>query len=295
LRDSGGDSLEIYLVAQGMTALKAVEEAAKLANRTFYLYDAIGFAAANNHAFKAAKTEFIATVNDDVVVEKNWYPALVEALDVSPEIAAVQGVNLRLGEKETLDGCGIAWNRAWQALQIGFGEPHTIAPRKPVEIFGVSATAALYRRQVLAKVDLAPAGQSPIVFDENLYSYYEDVDLACRLRGAGYRAQLVPGARAEHAGSASSRELSLGAHQLIYGNRYLVLARFLGREFRRQFPRIWLRDMVDLGGALRRTDPGLAMAIFGGWARAALRLRRYVHSGAPVMPLEGVKRFFATG
>src|SRR5262249_20868677 len=135
------------------------------------------------------------------------------------------GVNLVLDESGRVDGWGLGWNRALQAVQLGHGEaaPPLTAPMR--EVFGVSATAARYRREALAAVAL-PGGQ---VFDERLGSYYEDADLACRLRAAGWTALSVPAARARHAGSMTSGIAGTGSALArarwanVYGNRYLVV------------------------------------------------------------------------
>ena len=104
-------------------------------------------------------------------------------------------------------------------MQVGHGEA---APREGEDggaaggarqVFGVSATAAVYRRSALDEVGL---------FDERLVSWYEDVDLAVRLRAAGWRALHVPAARALHAGGATARRLSWRYGRLLYGNRWLV-------------------------------------------------------------------------
>ena len=118
------------------------------------------------------------------------------------------------------------------------------------------------------------------VFDAGLFAYYEDVDLACRLRSAGYGALLVPSARARHAGSTSGRRLALGGWPYIYGNRHLVLARHLGRGYGRRLPRVLWRDALDLAGAAGRLEPGRAAGIVAGWGRALRLLPRYLHRGA---------------
>ncbi|MCP4655862.1 MAG: hypothetical protein GY856_10640, partial [bacterium] len=194
--------------------------------------------------------------------------------------------NLTLHDPRLADGCGLIWNRYWQAVQIGRGAPALAATAEPVEVFGVSATAAIYRRQALAAV----SGPALRAFDAELFAFYEDVDLACRLRAAGYRAFLVPAARAQHAGSVSARQLAHGSRQLIYGNRYLVLARLLGRGFWPRLPIIWLRDAIDLGHALRRGELRHGAAIAAGWLRAARRLRRFAHAGPPAVPLAELRR-----
>lgn len=293
LRRSGGSSLRILLVAQGMEALRASDSAVGLTDQTLYLLDSIGFAAANNHALAAvpADSELVVTMNDDAIVDVGWYESLVRALDEDPRLGAVQGANRVLDDEDRLDGYGIGWNRHWQAVQLGHGEPTASAPTEPTEVFGVSATAAIYRRRALMAVKLPGGEVEPQVFDNRFGCYYEDVDLACRLRAAGYRSMVVPEAGARHAGSTSSATLSLGNRQLIYSNRYLALARLLGNRFRSQLGVIWRRDAADLLGALSRGEVSRATAVFVGWLRATMLLPRYLHRGGPVLPLSEMKCF----
>jgi GT2 family glycosyltransferase len=214
-------------------------------------------------------------------------------------------------EQARIDGCGLGWNRWWQAIQIGHGEPLAAAadvfglPGRPpssgavsvTEIFGVSATAALFRRTALAQVALD--GQ---VFDQRLVSYYEDAELAGRLRAAGFSALLVPAARARHAGSASGRTAP-SSHErwrLIYGNRYLAAARLLGRGFWPRLPLMLLRDLLDMAGPAallqacrgghqlvpgeRSAGPGARERLAGmaiGWGSALRQMPAFARRGAP--------------
>jgi O-antigen biosynthesis protein len=246
----------------------------------------LGFAAGTNAGIAAAAGEWIATVNDDAVVESGWLNALVAALEADPHAAAAQGVNLQHAAPELADGCGVAWNRWWQAVQIGHGRTAPPVSSNPREIFGVSATAAVFRRSALR--DVAAGGD---VFDSALGSYYEDVDLAGRLRAAGWRALLVPAARVRHAGSATGNTLSRERWRLIYGNRYLAVARLLGRSFWRQLPRLAMRDAIDLMHAARNGERELAAGIPAGWRRAVRLLPGFARRGAPLVPLGEIRRF----
>ncbi|HEY7213890.1 MAG TPA: glycosyltransferase [Thermoanaerobaculia bacterium] len=280
LREEGA---EIILVDQSETA---IEIPAGLADHILRPGRNLGFAAGTNLGVEAAAGEWIATVNDDAVIEPGWLGALVGALEADPRAGAAQGVNARLDAPDLTDGCGLAWNRWWQAVQIGHGRSVPAPAAGAREIFGVSATAAVYRRDALRA-----AAQRGEVFDPRLGSYYEDVDLAGRLRAAGWRALLVPSARARHAGSATGGTLSRERWRLIYGNRYLAAARLLGRSFWRRLPRMAARDGVDLVKALSRGEGGLAVGILGGWARAAWRLPAFARRGAPLVPLSEIRRF----
>src|SRR5207245_8051593 len=78
--------------------------------------------------------------------------------------------------------------------------------------WGVSATAALYRRSALGDR----------VFDPRFFAYYEDVELCARLHEAGWRTVVVPVVKATHRGSASAALLGKDAKRLRTRNRYLV-------------------------------------------------------------------------
>jgi GT2 family glycosyltransferase len=254
------EGAEIVVVDQGDSPAAIP---AGLADRVLRPGRNLGFAAGSNLGIAEARGEWIATVNDDAIVEPGWAGALIAALEADPRAAAAQGVNLVLDSPDLADGCGIAWNRWWQAVQIGHGKPAPAPGARIEEIFGVSATAAIYRRESLRAV--ASEGE---VFDPRLGSYYEDVDLAGRLRAAGFSALLVPAARARHAGSLTGRTLSRERWRLIYGNRWRVAKRFLGGGFWPRVPLLAARDGIDLGRALLRGDGELAAGIVAGWKRA---------------------------
>jgi hypothetical protein len=287
-----------------------------------------GFAAAANAGLRASAAPLAALVNDDAVTEQGWLAALTEAVLGDPELGAVQGTHL-LGvgsvaavppgePSRRLDGVGMAFNRWWQAVQIGHGQPvspSTVRSRPAAgvhsfkdswvedsraevscaEIFGVSATAGLYRRQALDEVARAVSvsnsgARGADVFDVSLESYYEDVDLAWRLRASGWRAGWVGAARVEHAGSASELASPGTAKQrLVTRNRVGVLARLLGRRFFVALPRILLRDLIDgaRGGARGLTSTASA------WSGALRRLPAAAHLGAPRVPIATLRRLGA--
>ncbi|MCB1056378.1 MAG: glycosyltransferase [Acidobacteria bacterium] len=289
LRQDGGASLEIVLVDQGARPLHLPEG---LGVRTLRLERNVGFAAGVNRGLDAARGELLATINDDLKIERGWIEATVAALGAEPRAAAVQGWVLQWRDPQRFDGCGLAFNRRWQAVQLGHGQPVADAPAvsapmpSPREVFGVSATAALYRRAALDAVRLADGS----VFDPRLGSYYEDVDLAVRLRAAGWSTWSTGAARALHAGSATA-----GIERLrwVYGNRYPVLARLLGRRMAARLPRIVAGDLLDLARAGIHGRHAEAGAILLGLARGARLLPRALHGGAPRINPDELERLAA--
>jgi len=167
-------------------------------------------------------------------------------------------------------------------VQIGRHQPAPPAAGAAREIFGVSATAALYRRDALESVALRGGGAFDSLFD----SYYEDVDLAVRLRSHQRISVLVPAARARHAGSATLARQPARRARLVYGNRLLTLRRALGRAFWRELPLLWASDFRDTLRAARRGELATALGMAGGWLSAAARAGRLTRLARPLAAAE---------
>jgi GT2 family glycosyltransferase len=277
-----GATVQIAVVHQGPGPLPPA--AATFADQVLTFPAPLGFAAAVNAGIAAVSAPLLLLLNDDAELAPGWLAAVQAALEADSRLVAAQGVDLERAAERTegvASGCGIGWNRGWQAVQLGAGRPAPVGP--PREVFGVSAAAALFRASALAAAAL-PGG----AFDADLDTYYEDVELAARLRARGGTAALVPAARAVHAGGGSGAALGRRRLRLLYGNRWLVLARLLGGTLPLYLPRALVRDLADM---LRR--PGIAPAVAGGWARALARLPRFARRGRPLVPLAELRRLAA--
>ncbi|MEA2414031.1 MAG: hypothetical protein QOI58_688 [Thermoanaerobaculia bacterium] len=191
----------------------------------------LGFAGGNNAAYRHATGDYIALINNDVILDRDWLAAVTAALNDDPKLAAVQTILRR--DETTIDGAGIdisdgTFRQASQGAGVGSRESGvgvnsiplaTIAdPRPPTPAWGVSATAALYRREALGET----------IFDETFFAYYEDVDLCARLHETGWRTEVLPVIKATHRGSQSASILGGDALRLRTRNRYLVARRHRG-------------------------------------------------------------------
>jgi GT2 family glycosyltransferase len=185
-----------------------------------------GFAAGCNLGLSETKSPYVLLLNADARLAPGYLQLLLAELASHPRAASATGklVWEREGAR-LIDSAGIelcAW--ALRPGDRGRGEPDRGQYDHPGEIFGPSATAAVFRRAALSKL-------SPEVFDEDLFAYYEDVDLAWRLGRPGWRHLYVPGAVALHARrGADGKPPEIAAR--AFANRYLVwlknesLARF---------------------------------------------------------------------
>lgn len=187
----------------------------------------LGFAGGNNAAYRHATGEYVALINNDVILDRDWLATVMAALDADPKLAAVQTILRR--DETTIDGAGIdISDGTFRQAKSGVGSresgvgvnPASPTPdtRQPTPAWGVSATAALYRREALGDV----------IFDEALFAYYEDVDLCARLHEAGWRTEVLPVVKASHRGSQSASILGGDALRLRTRNRYLVARRHRG-------------------------------------------------------------------
>ena len=166
----------------------------------------VGFAEGVNRAYATTRAEFVALVNNDVILDRDWLAVVKRAMDADARAGAVQTIIRR--DASTIDGAGIDISDG-TIRQIGSGLP---AGTSLPAAWGVSATAALFRRRALGDR----------VFDPRFFAYYEDVELSARLHAAGWRTFVVPEVKATHRGSASASVLGKKALRLRTRNRYWV-------------------------------------------------------------------------
>jgi GT2 family glycosyltransferase len=242
----------------------------------------VGFAVGNNQAIRASLAEYIVTLNNDTQVEPEWLAALVEAADDNPTVGMFASKMLFSDQTGIinstgicLDAVGIAWDRRG-------GERDDEEEIEPVEVFGPSAGAALYRRAMLDQIGL---------FDESFFMYLEDVDLAWRARLAGWRCLYVPAARVYHVHSATAVEGSPFKSRLLGRNKVWTIAKnYPSLRLMLFLPLILLYDLAAVLFALiARRDKSALWGRLDGlrglprvWpARKRVQALRHVNRGQP--------------
>jgi GT2 family glycosyltransferase len=153
-----------------------------------------GFAVANNLGASLARGKWLVLLNADAFPEPNWLAELISASELHPEVASFSSRQLQDNNPKILDGAGDAYHISGMAWRIGIGYPAEAYGLHEVEIFSPCAAAAMYLRQAFLEVG---------GFDEDFFSYFEDVDLGFRLQLHGYRSLYVPEAVVHHVGSGS--------------------------------------------------------------------------------------------
>lgn len=169
----------------------------------------LGFAAGHNRIMQAVKTTYVLLLNQDVIMEPDYLEKMLAFAEKNPSTAAVAGLLLRwnpdgtfrltdASKTRTIDSAGLRLHRSFRVTDRQSGEDTTADQKESHEVFGVSGACPLYRREALERIGW---------FDETFFSYKEDVDLAFRLRRAGYAARIVPTAVAYHHRGVGSNEI----------------------------------------------------------------------------------------
>lgn len=175
------------------------EKFPKLDLRVERLASNLGFAVANNLGARYARGKWLILLNADAFPEPDWLAELITSSDKSPEIASFSSRQIQAGNPIILDGAGDAYHVSGLAWRIGLGYPSEQYGLDSERIFSPCAAAAMYLRQAFFDVG---------GFDEDFFSYFEDVDLGFRLQLRGYHCLYVPKAVVHHIGSATFGERS---------------------------------------------------------------------------------------
>lgn len=164
----------------------------------------VGFTGGSNLGARHARGSIIAFLNNDARPEADWIPAALAEFSVSPHVAAVASKVLDFdGAAIDFVGSGLTW------FGMGYKEHvteiDTGAYDEPRDILFGTGSALFVRREQFEELG---------GFDEDLFMFYDDVDLGWRLNLRGHRVRFAPGSvvRHKHHGSMSS----FGAHREMY-------------------------------------------------------------------------------
>jgi len=158
-----------------------------------------GFAFANNQGAKAARGEYIAFLNNDTKVDKNWLVELLRPIYESKEVVASGSKVLSIDGK-TVDFVGGMINFEGKGFQVDYGIPAESYKYRGYRFLPfVNGGAMMVKR----KVFLETGG-----FDEDFFAYYEDVDFGWRLWVLGYKVVFAPESIVYHHHHGTSKDIS---------------------------------------------------------------------------------------
>jgi GT2 family glycosyltransferase len=270
LREQTFKAFEVILVDNASTdgSLALVEKEFPEV-RVVKLVRNLGLTGGANAGIKAAQGEVIALLNNDAEAHPNWLESLWDALQRHPEAGMAASKILLYDRRSIINSAGDFYRLDGVPGNRGVWEEDRGQYDREEYVFGACGGAAAYRKAMLEEIGL---------FDEDMFMYCEDVDLAWRAQIAGYRCVYTPKAIAYHRLSATGG----GKLASFYNGRnfiYVLAKDYPSSLFRKYWPIILKAQLKIAADALR--------AWRGEAARARLRGQL---AGLKAIPLALSKR-----
>ncbi len=197
-----------------------------------------GFAKAVNAGVRHVDGEVVVVLNNDCRCDQHFLQEISEPVDPGAGIVMVAGVLYDARTPSVIDTAGLRIDATLLASNYLSGEPLSVLDRPLDPPDGPSGGAAAFH---------VPAFRSVGGFDEQFFAYWEDVDLALRLRVAGGRCELAPRARAAHSRSSTLGEGSSTKNFHAGFGRGYVLRKWSVPSTRRLVPML-IREVALSGG-----------------------------------------------
>jgi GT2 family glycosyltransferase len=166
----------------------------------------LGFAKSYNQCIRMQNADFYFVINADIVLEKDYLSRLYHEIKKDDQLGSVSGKVLRarfapdtesdmnrVEKTNIIDSLWIEMHRNRQFSNFGENELDSGQYDKKREVFGFSPVATLYSHKALEKIKYEDE-----YFDEDFFSYKEDIDLSWRLQIAGFRALFLPSTTVYH-------------------------------------------------------------------------------------------------
>jgi N-acetylglucosaminyl-diphospho-decaprenol L-rhamnosyltransferase len=227
----------------------------------------LGFTIAGNRGAAAGHGDVIVLLNNDVDCEPDFVAQLVKPLEQDERIGSAAAL---LVQRQTglIDSVGLTADATLAGFPRLHGRPVAEASEARPVLTGPSGGAGAYRRAAWNEVG---------GLDEAVSYYLEDLDLALRLRIAGWKAVAAPAAIGIHHGSATAGRRSEWQRRQFAFSRAYFLRRY-GVLDRRPLRLAVTEAAVVVGDLALSRDTASWRGRIDGW-RAAAALPR--HSTPP--------------
>jgi GT2 family glycosyltransferase len=179
-----------------------------------------GFTGGCNRGIERAlelDADYVFLLNNDTIVHKDAIAHLVAAMETRPDAAMASAVLLLPGDEQKIQFYRGDMRRDC-ALHFhpGEGEQLSDKHRATIETEFAPACAVLFRPEALRQVGL---------FDESLFTNWEDYDLCCRFHDAGWKLITVGDAEVIHAHGQTTGRISPFITYFFTRNRLICLFR----------------------------------------------------------------------
>ncbi|MEK6325048.1 MAG: glycosyltransferase family 2 protein [Acidobacteriota bacterium] len=141
----------------------------------------LGYAAAVNLALTSARGTYVAIMNMDIIVEREWLEPLIDFLENHPQAGAVNPL-IMLADGKRVNAGGLDIHVTGLGFTRWLGRSLESIERSPVRVSGVSGALFVVRRDLLARIG---------GLDATGFLYHEDVNLSWLLQLIGFELYCV--------------------------------------------------------------------------------------------------------
>jgi GT2 family glycosyltransferase len=268
LNYNGRDLLRNFLpsVIRFSTAAKIIvadnnssDDSADVLRREFPMVDYIqiqenlGFCGGYNFALQKLEAEYYVLLNSDVEVTAGWLEPLVQLLDASPFIAAVQPKVLAYHRREYFEYAGAGGGfidalgypfcrgRIFNSIEMDTAQYNDTRP-----VFWATGACMVVR----AKLFHTMGG-----FDEDFFAHMEEIDLCWKLHRAGHRVYYTGESVVYHVGGGTLPKSNATKTYLNFRNGLNLIYKHLRTE--ELFWKLPVRVLLDWVAAIRFFGSGL--------------------------------------
>lgn len=185
---------------------------------------------ARNQGIDSSTGKFVLCLDHDVRIRDGFLKNIYKAIGTKDKIGAI-GPKILMSNGKTIYSAGIYFSYLWKFYDIGDAKIDAADFNIKKNVFGVSAAAAIYRREALEAIK-----QDGEYFDEDFFYLFEDVDISWRLRKKNWEIEYTPDAVCLHV-SGRSRNKDRYSQYLSMRNRYLAIIK---NESLSNLPRLFI-------------------------------------------------------
>lgn len=190
-----------------------------------------GFAAGYNHALEETRYQYTVLLNSDVAVRAGWLNRLLDYMEAHPDTGACQPKILSVADPSRFEYAGACGGfldkhgypycrgRIFDTCEEDKGQYDT-----PMDIHWATGAALIVRTQLYLELG---------GLDADFFAHMEEIDLCWRIRLAGWKVAVEPGAVVEHLGGASLAAGNPRKTYLNFRNNLLMLHKNLPDSSRR--------------------------------------------------------------
>lgn len=202
-----------------------------------------GFARGYNLALAQVEAQYYCLLNSDIEVADHWIEPIIEMMDATETIAAVQPKILSYNQRDSFEYAGAAGGyvdkygypfcrgRVFSHIEKDHGQYDTVE-----DVFWASGAALFVRSDVYRTMG---------GLDPDFFAHMEEIDFCWRIKNAGYKIKINPASVVYHIGGGTlPKNNSLKTYLNFRNNLYLLLKNLPEERLTRTFIVKFFLDQV---------------------------------------------------